>query len=51
MSYDKDGHRYDLPVFVINPPNKFLDSGAQSNFKIANINVSAFSLLNDFIVD
>ena len=39
MSYDKDGHRYDLPVFVINPPIKYTDTGATSNFRIKNIKV------------
>ena len=39
MSYDKDGHRYDLPVFVINLPNKYLNNGAKSDFRIKNINV------------
>ena len=40
MSYDKEGHRYDLPVFVINPPIKYQNGGAISTFKIKMINVS-----------
>ena len=40
MSYDKEGHRYDLPIFVINPPIKYLNGGAISNFKIKMVKVN-----------
>ena len=44
MSYDKEGHRYDLPIFVINAPNKFLESANKSDFKVKTIKVVKFFL-------
>ena len=39
MSYDREGHRYDLPMFVINSPAKFLDTGPKENFEVKQIHV------------
>lgn len=39
MSYDKDGHRYDLPIFVIHPPDEFKKTGPISQFRITQVMV------------
>lgn len=39
MSYDKDGHRYDLPVFVVQSPDSFKKSNIKSQFRVKQIKV------------
>ena len=61
MSYDEAGHKYDLPVFVINPPDRFdIKSEKLSTFDSAVIQVKLQFLnfmetleltLNDSVAD
>ena len=42
MSYDKEGNRYDLPIFVINKPVEYKNSNEVINFEIVNIDVNYY---------
>jgi hypothetical protein len=42
MSYDKEGNRYDLPLFVINDPCEYKVQKVDAQFEVKNIEVILF---------